>query len=274
MVVRPRSRRRPTPVTGIDQVAAGYDTGALAWADGPGRVYDRLAAVIVDGLADPHGSSALDLGCGTGAATAALLRAGARVTALDVAAGMLAVAAAIRPSCVVGDATALPFRAGSFDLVVAAFSINHLTEPSRGLREARRVTRQGGVAVITAYATDDDHPIKAAVAQALLEFGWTASPWMEAVRRRAMPRLATVERAQDELARAGVIGRTEHMRIDVPGMTRRELIEWRLGMADAAPFVQGLGDFERADLRARSDELLGHDPPALTRSVIIVTIDA
>jgi SAM-dependent methyltransferase len=44
----------------------------------------------------------------------------------------------------VGDATELPFAAGSFDAVVMAFMLFHLPRPAAGLAEAWRVLRPGG----------------------------------------------------------------------------------------------------------------------------------
>ena len=47
-----------------------------------------------------------------------------------------------------GDATALPFEAGSFDTVLLMHVLEHIEDPSLALREARRVLRPGGTIVI------------------------------------------------------------------------------------------------------------------------------
>ncbi len=255
-------------------VADDYSQSAGAWLAGPQRVYSHLADVIVAGLPGVADAVTLDLGCGTGAATTALQRAGARVIALDIAVAMLAVDADARPPAVVGDALALPFRDAAFDLVFAAFSLNHLPDLTLGLQEAQRVTRPGGQVVATAYADDDDHPVKASVTTALCELGWSPSAAMQVIRRDAMPRLATVARARQELAAAELRGSAEHVRIEVPGLDASALVDWRLGMADVAPFVEQLPASDRTELRARSLQLLGQRPPALARSVVVVTIDA
>ncbi|MDQ4069693.1 MAG: methyltransferase domain-containing protein, partial [Actinomycetota bacterium] len=136
------------------KAAAAYSATGGRWQRGPGRVYDRLAHVLVGrSPVTVHGTSALDVGAGTGAATRALLAAGAaRVVAVDTAIGMLAHDAASRPPAVVADALALPFPPASFGLTVAAFSLNHLADPAAGLAEAARVTRPGGAVVASAYA--------------------------------------------------------------------------------------------------------------------------
>jgi hypothetical protein len=67
-------------------------------------------------------------------------------------------------------------RTGAVDGLVAAFSFNHLHDPASGFREARRVCRTGSPVLVAAYAADDDHPVKAAAEQALVEAGWARSP--------------------------------------------------------------------------------------------------
>src|SRR4051794_28733178 len=47
-----------------------------------------------------------------------------------------------------GDATALPFEAGSFDTVLLMHVLEHIEDPWLALREARRVLRPGGAVVI------------------------------------------------------------------------------------------------------------------------------
>src|SRR6059058_5319538 len=90
---------------------------------------------------------------------------------------MLVHEAAARPPAVVGDLLALPFADGSFDVVVAAFSLNHVRNASDGLRELMRVTRSGGGTVVSAYADDDTHPVKGATEAALANRGWELEPW-------------------------------------------------------------------------------------------------
>ena len=88
--------------------------------------------------------------------------AGARsVLAVDAAAGMLAADADRRPPSVVADATRLPVDPGCFDIALAAFWFNHLGDPAAGFLEAVRVLKPGGAVVASAYAADDQHPVKA-----------------------------------------------------------------------------------------------------------------
>ena len=250
----------------------GYSRSATAWRDGPALVYNRMAEAIVARLPSLTGKTALDLGAGAGAATLAMVRAGARVIATDLAEGMLRIDASDRPQSVVADALGLPFRADAFDVVVAAFVLNHLTDPAAALREAARITRGGGCVVASAYADDDAHPAKSAVSDAAREAGWIPAPWMDRLRAEAMPRLATVDRAGAEVARAGLHADVENVRIALPELDVEALISWRLGMADLAEFVATLDADAQASLRRRARMRLGDDVPTLVRSVIIVTV--
>jgi ubiquinone/menaquinone biosynthesis C-methylase UbiE len=47
-----------------------------------------------------------------------------------------------------GDATALPFAAEQFDLVVSRFALHHMDDPARAINEMSRVCRRGGSVVL------------------------------------------------------------------------------------------------------------------------------
>lgn len=70
---------------------ASYDVAADDWAEGPGPVYDRLAAALVAAAPVPVvGRLVLDLGAGAGVAGRAALAAGARrVVGADLSEAML-----------------------------------------------------------------------------------------------------------------------------------------------------------------------------------------
>lgn len=258
----------------IDPAAAAYSATALAWQRGPARIYDRLAEVVVSccPVRVDGARRTLDIGAGTGAASRALLGEGARtVIAADAAAGMLAFDATNRPPAVVANALALPFRGASFDITVAAFCLNHLADPDLGLQEAARVTRHGGAVVASAYATDDTHPVKAAVEEALAAHGWELDPWYEAIRSVTAPKLGTVEAAQASAAAAGLDAEVRNVRVPFPELGAAELVAWRMGLAQHAPFVAALdSDAERATVHAEAAGRLGTDWPPLERSMIVI----
>jgi len=254
-------------------MADAYSATGAAWQAGPGRVYDRLADVLADRCpVTLDGAQVLDLGAGTGAASRAAQRRGANVIAVDLAEGMLAVDAGRRPPAAIGDATALPFASESFAVVLAAFSLNHLADPASGLREARRVLRPAGALVAVVYAADDDHPVKSAVEAAATTRGWKRDPWYAALQADAVPRLATVERASAVAATAGLRGaEVTHTNVAFPDLGPRDLVEWRLGMAQLAPFVSDLHPQERDALAEDAIARLGAKPPMLVSSLIVLT---
>ena len=108
----------------------------------------------------------------------AALAAGARqVVAVDLSEGMLRRGGAGgRP--VAADAVALPFRDGSFDLVLAAFCLNHLDSLAAGLTEARRV---GAAIAASMFAPGWTHPAKDAVDEAVRSFGYQPPAWHTAL---------------------------------------------------------------------------------------------
>lgn len=100
----------------------------------------------------------LDIGTGPGWVPIGLARRQPQwdIHAVDASADMLARGAAhaavagvgARIQFVPGDATALPFPDGSFDLVVSNFLLHHLAEPVQLLDEAARVLKPGGRVLI------------------------------------------------------------------------------------------------------------------------------
>src|SRR5918911_4719871 len=100
------------------------------------------------------GLDVLDVGAGTGFTTEGIVELAdpARVTLLDQSPHQLARARA-KPALaacrkLLGDAERLPFAADAFDRYVSAGSIEYWPDPQRGIAEAYRVTKPGGVALI------------------------------------------------------------------------------------------------------------------------------
>ena len=215
------------------------------------------------------GKLVCDVGAGTGVASRAALAAGADVIATDLASGMLRVDRPARPPAAVADATALPFPNHAFDGVVAAYCYNHLSDPVAGLREAARVTVPGGAVLASAYGEDDTHPVKDASERALRDVGWSPPPFYEGIKSDAVPKLATVPRAEAAAQRAGLDDvAVEALHVPFPELTIDDLIEWRLGMSHIAWFVVALAPDARAALVAAIRSQLPDPVPPLVRSVI------
>jgi ubiquinone/menaquinone biosynthesis C-methylase UbiE len=99
-------------------------------------------------LAPLDGSErALDSGCGAGALAFALAPFVGSVVGVDLSEGLIAAGRELAPpNCelVVGDATALPFEYGSFDIVGCMRVLHHARRPELIVSELARVTRPGG----------------------------------------------------------------------------------------------------------------------------------
>jgi SAM-dependent methyltransferase len=114
------------------------------------RSFAPGAEAFVGRLALRRGESVLDVGCGTGNLAIAAARAGASVSAVDLAPNVVALAqgearaAACTVGFEVGDAEALPYADRRFDTTASMFGAMFAYRPERAARELARVTRRGG----------------------------------------------------------------------------------------------------------------------------------
>ncbi len=140
-----------------DRVARHYSSEAEAYRDLWAPVLVRLARWLIDDLPLQSARRILDLGCGVGALLPHLQKAapGSLIVGLDRAEGMLALAPREFP-LLVGDSADLPFRDGSFDVVVMAFMLFHLPRPAAGLAEAWRVLSPGGRVGLLTWGNERD----------------------------------------------------------------------------------------------------------------------
>jgi demethylmenaquinone methyltransferase/2-methoxy-6-polyprenyl-1,4-benzoquinol methylase len=116
----------------------------------------RTARSFASILARPE-SRVLDLCCGTGDMTLALLRTGsAKILGADFSHAMLQRAGeksrSTSLSWVEADALRLPFPDQHFDLITTAFGFRNLADYDAGLREMARVLRVGGECGILDFA--------------------------------------------------------------------------------------------------------------------------
>ena len=104
-----------------------------------------------------RGDDALDICCGHGIVTEALIRVEAHVTGLDFSPAMLELARARVPAAtfIPGNAMQLPFGDARFDAVTIGFGIAHVPDPAVALAEARRVLRPGGRLAFSVWEGQD-----------------------------------------------------------------------------------------------------------------------
>ena len=277
------------PAAGLSAgVRAAYEAAAAMWAEGPEPVYASLARALVACAAEDlagggsagggsagggsaggglAGGRVLDVGAGTGVAGRAALEAGARyVVCTDAAPAMLSRCSG-RLHPVAGDVTALPFRDGSFDLVLAAFCLGHLDQPGAGLREARRVA--AGLAA-SSFAPGWNHPAKAAVDEVLGSFGYRPPSWYVTFKQDTEPWASDPAAVSRDAAAAGFtdIGLrtvTVEVGLERPG----RLAAWRLGMAHVAPFVCSLPADRQAELRRAAAAAVAGTGPLIVSMLVL-----
>lgn len=107
-------------------------------------------AQALEGVAVPAGGTALDVATGGGHTALWLVRHGWRVTAGDIAPRMLENAqklcahAGFSIETRIFPAEAMPFDAGSFDLVTVRVAPHHFSSPAQFIEETARVLKRGG----------------------------------------------------------------------------------------------------------------------------------
>jgi SAM-dependent methyltransferase len=134
-----------------------FDDGA-AYERYMGKWSQLAGDVFLDWLAPQPGLRWLDVGCGNGAFTEMLVDrcAPASAQGIDPSEAQLAFART-RPASRIaqfrqGDAMALPFPDGTFDVAVMPLVIFFVPDPARGVAEMARVVCPGGI--VTAYGWD------------------------------------------------------------------------------------------------------------------------
>ena len=249
-----------------------YADAARGWATGAALVYGPLATHLV--AAAPHplaGRRVLDVGAGTGLASAALRVAGARPVAVDRSPAMLAWDAAARPPGVAGALETLPLRDGAVDDAVAAFVLNHVDDPTAALAEIARVVRPGGAVLATVLgATTGHRAVRDRVDAVVAAAGFTPPAWYAHLTTAQAPQLGDVP-AMTAAARAAgleVVDVTEHA-ADVGVERAEDLVDYRLGQAHIAPWLAGLAADERDAVRRAAVEAVApvmepYRPPVVT----------
>jgi SAM-dependent methyltransferase len=231
------------------------------WASGAayepyvGRWSRLVARDFLAWLALPPGARWLDLGCGTGALSAAILAHAAprEVVGIDPSAGYVAYAREQvrdpRARFVVGDARALPGAAGACDAVVSGLVLNFVPEPGRALAEMARVARAGGT--VAAYVWDYAGRME------LMRHFWDAAEALDPAAHeldegRRFPLCQPGPLA--DLFREAGLGEVAVRAIDVPTVFRDFDDYWSpfLGGQGPAPgYVMALDEERRVRLRER-----------------------
>lgn len=236
-----------------------------------GRWSRRVAQAFLDWLDLPAGKDWVDVGCGTGALTQAVLdRASPRsVTGIDSAPGFVhrARARVSTPGVrfEVGDARALPLPDDSADVAVSGLVLNFVPQPQEAVAQQVRVVRPGGT--VAAYVWDYADKME------LMRYFWNAAGELDPAARQLDERVRFPLCAPGPLAglfaQAGLSGVAVRA-IDVPTVFRDFDDYWSpfLGGQGPAPgYAMSLDDAHRAALRER---IRSHLPAAADGTIHLV----
>ena len=215
-----------------------------------GRWSRAVGEKFLDWLGAPANARWLDAGCGTGAFSDLILKRAApkTVTGIDPSAAQVAYASKTLPGATfeVGDAMAMPFADGAFDVVASALVIHFIPDRAKAFAEMKRVLNSGGcVGGYTWKRTASaDHAAYAPVLRGAEHIGGVA------MRSPVVPE-GTVEGMRASLSAAGF---TEVSAIEIEVTRTFPSFEefWAIHAAPFSPSGKTIAQFDdakRADLR-------------------------
>jgi SAM-dependent methyltransferase len=194
----------------------------------------------------------LEVGCGTGAVLKDLPAGGPQVHGLDVSISNLRLcrqnAPAARLAC--GDARALPYARGSFEITFCHYLLLWIPNPVDALVEMKRVTASSGYVIAFAepdYGSRQDQPA---------ELEWLGQRQNEALERQGANLRSGIElaglfhRAGIPVTEAGKIRSLRHQAPNDPDWER----EWQVLEADLAGAIapDHMARIKEVDRRARA----------------------
>ena len=228
-------------------------TSAGAYEPYVGRWSRLVAREFLEWLALPAGLKWLDIGCGTGALTQAILTLTdpANVTGLDRSEAFIDFArerlSDERATFKVGDAQSLPFDNASFDSAVSGLVLNFVPEPDKAVAEWLRVVRPGGN--VAAYIWD--YADKMEMMRYLWDGAVALNPDARALDEAVRCSICQPEPLAELFTGAGLHD-VEVRAIDAPTHFRDFDDYWSPflgGHAPAPSYVMSLGEDDRANLR-------------------------
>jgi SAM-dependent methyltransferase len=131
----------------LDDVRARFGATAELVAQHAEKQIELVREQLRSFVAPAGDERAIDTGTGAGTLALALAPLVGEVVGVDVVPELLERARAAAPANVTfleGDATSLPFEAGSFDLSCSRRTLHHIARPELAVAELTRVTAPGG----------------------------------------------------------------------------------------------------------------------------------
>jgi len=171
-VVRANLNKDPDDVSKMfDDVAHRYDFLNDLLSLGRTKAWRRVVTSII---APKPGMKILDIAAGTGSSSRPLVDKGAEVTALDFSQGMIEQGRKQNKNIkfVQGDALKLPFADNFFDVTTISFGLRNTSNTDKALKEALRVTKDGGRIVVAEFS----HPVNPIFKKIYLNYLMRALP--------------------------------------------------------------------------------------------------
>jgi SAM-dependent methyltransferase len=236
-------------------------------ADSYDRFMGRYSVLLAPGFADfagvEPGQRVLDVGSGPGALTTELVeRLGAdRVAAADPSEPFVAAAQERHPGVDVRRAPAeeLPFEDDAFDAALAQLVVQFMDDPTAGLREMARVTRDGGVVAACVW----DH----GGGQGPLSLFWEAARELDPGNQGEAQLTGTHQGQLTELFTDAGLREVEETALPV-ALEHPSFEEWwepyTMGVGPVGVYAAGLGDEQREALREHCRGKLPEPPFVVT----------
>ena len=171
-MVRANLNKDPDDVSKMfDDVAHRYDFLNDLLSLGRTKAWRRVVTSIIG---PKPGMKILDIAAGTGSSSRPLVDKGAEVTALDFSHGMIEQGRKQNKNInfVQGDALKLPFEDDSFDATTISFGLRNTSNTDKALKEALRVTKDGGRIVVAEFS----HPVNPIFKKIYLNYLMKALP--------------------------------------------------------------------------------------------------
>ena len=171
-VVRANLNKDPDDVSKMfDDVANRYDFLNALLSLGRTKAWRRAVTSII---APKPGMKILDIAAGTGSSSRPLVDKGAEVTALDFSQGMIEQGRKQNKNInfVQGDALKLPFEDNLFEVTTISFGLRNTSSTEIALKEALRVTKDGGRIVVAEFS----HPVNPIFKKIYLNYLMRALP--------------------------------------------------------------------------------------------------
>jgi SAM-dependent methyltransferase len=161
-----------------EQAALWNGVAGITWMESQDlvdRLYEPFERLLVETVRAAGARSVLDVGCGTGATTLAIARAGAadgRFVGVDISRPMIEVARARAARersparFVCADAQAYQFEPAAFDAIVSRFGVMFFADPVRAFANLRRAARAGGSLRVIAWRSPAENEFMTAAERA------------------------------------------------------------------------------------------------------------